>query len=290
MGGGKKADKTDRPIVPIEYEEHFVYKSLVEQLNDPSSLRRESACWMLGELRYRAADKAISKLLTQDKDPLVRYGATHALERIADSWAVQAIIRGLKDKDDLVRRACIISLSRLQDKQAIYPLEALIKSEEDEELRILAKEALLNINGKKLKNTSSNERKIYKYLRQTELNPDSANAHYNLSVAYYHAKRLKESKEHCDKARKLGANVGWLVDQLANVDAEAAAASAAEAALEAAEKAENMGIEEVVEDDVIELLVDEDDEDSLVDEDSDDIDLSSSSDEDSSDKETVLLS
>ena len=216
MGGGKHSDKPKRPVVTTETDEHFVYKSLVEQLNDPSSLRRESACWMLGELRYRAADKVISRLLTQDSDPLVRYGATHALERIAVSWAVQAIIRGLKDKDDLVRRACIISLSRLQDKQAVYPLEALIKHEDEEELIVLAKEALLNIGGNKQKNSSSNERKIYKYLRQTELKPDSANAHYNLAVAYFHGKRLKESKQHCEQAKKLGANVGWLVDQLAD--------------------------------------------------------------------------
>lgn len=210
----EKSQQNTKQSSFAEDDEHCVYKSLVEQLFDPSPLRRESACWMLGELRYKAADKVISRLLTQDSDPLVRYGATHALERIGDSWAVQAIIRGLKDKDSLVRRACIDSLGRLQDKQAVYPLEALIRHEDDEELKALAQEALLNINGKKLKNTSSLERKIYKYLRQIELKPDSANAHYNLAVAYYHAKRVKESKEHCETARRLGANVGWLVDKL----------------------------------------------------------------------------
>ena len=214
MTSDKKPEKAKSSLAVQDDEEHFVYKSLIEQLKDPSPLRRESACWMLGELRYKAADKAISRLLTQDKDPLVRYGATHALERIGDSWAVQAIIRGLKDSDVLVRRACIDCLGRMQDKQAVYPLEALIKGEPEEDLKIMAREALLNINGKKLKNTSSAERKIYKYLRQIELNPDSANAHYNLAVAYFHAKRLNESKAHCETARKLGANVGWLVEKL----------------------------------------------------------------------------
>jgi len=198
----------------VEDNEYSVYGSLVAQLGDESALRRESACWLLGELRYRPADKIISRLLTKDDDPLVRYGATHALERIADTWAVQAIIRGLNDNDTLVKRACIDSLGRLQDKQAVYPLEELIRHEKDNELVTLAKGALLNIRGQKVKNSSSNEKKIYKYLQQTELKPDSANAHYNLAVAYFHASRLKESRQHCQQAKRLGANVGWLVNKL----------------------------------------------------------------------------
>ena len=221
----KKGDKSDggkdsrrSPAYAFEPEEIFVYQPLLDQLKDESAMRRESACWILGELRYKSANKAISRILTQDQDEFVRLGAAQALEKIGDSWSVQAIIRGLRDDCPIVRQACIYALGKVQDKQAIYPLEQLIKKEQDEDIKVLAETALQQISGKPRKSSSPWERKVFKYLRQIELEPDNANAHHNLAVSYFHAKRYQESRKYCEKARQLGANVDWLSNKLTDVE------------------------------------------------------------------------
>ena len=208
------------PSFAFEPKEIFVYQPLLDQLKDELAPRRESACWILGELRYKSANKAISRILTQDKDEFVRLGAAQALEKIGDSWSVQAIIRGLKDPSALVRRVCIYALGRIQDKQAIYPLEQLLKREDEEEIRVLAETALQQIAGKRRKDSSAWERKVFKYLRQIELEPNNANARHNLAVSYFHAKRYREARKCCERARELGANVDWLSGRLAEVEAD----------------------------------------------------------------------
>jgi len=225
---GKSGDGAAKraPAFAFEPEEIFVYQPLLDQLKDDSPARRESACWILGELRYKSANKAISRLLTQDKNAFVRLGAARALERIGDSWSVQAIIRGLKDEDPLVRQVCIAALGKLQDKQAIYPLEQLIKYETDEDVKVCAETALRQIAGKPHKTSSPWERKVFKYLRQIELEPDNANAHHNLAVSYFHANRYQEARKYCVRARQLGANVDWLEGKLRDLEAQEQAAAA----------------------------------------------------------------
>ena len=225
--GGK--DSRRSPAYAFEPEEIFVYQPLLDQLKDESAMRRESACWILGELRYKSANKAISRILTQDQDEFVRLGAAQALEKIGDSWSVQAIIRGLRDDCPIVRQACIYALGKVQDKQAIYPLEQLIKKEQDEDIKVLAETALQQISGKPRKSSSPWERKVFKYLRQIELEPDNANAHHNLAVSYFHAKRYQESRKYCEKARQLGANVDWLSNKLTDVEEQERPASSGDA-------------------------------------------------------------
>ena len=55
-------------------------------------------------------------------------------------------------------------------------------------------------------------------MRQIELEPDNANAHHNLAVSYFHAKRYQEARKYCEKARQLGANVDWLAAKLTDVE------------------------------------------------------------------------
>lgn len=203
----------------FEPEEIHAYQPLLDQLRDESALRRETACWLLGMLRYKIANRPMSKLLTQDPDPFVRLGACSALAKIGDGWSVQAIIRGLRDEDALVREACVHALAKLGDKQAVYPLEQVVKNEKDKHLRILAETALLQLSGKAFKASSPWERKVFKYLRQIELEPENGNAHYNLAVSYFHSKRYEDARKYCNRARDLGANVDWLESKLAEVEA-----------------------------------------------------------------------
>lgn len=46
------------------------------------------------------------------------------------------------------------------------------------------------------------------------VNPNYAEAHYNLAAAYYHKKQYKLAIEHCDKAREFGYSVQLLLEYL----------------------------------------------------------------------------
>jgi len=234
------------PTFVFEPQEVVLYEALLQQLSDESEVRREVAAWALGELRYKSANKSISRVFTHDDSEFVRIGCAQALEKIGDSWSVQAIIRGLKDTSLFVREICVTALGRLHDNQAIYPLEQMLKRERDEHLRSMVEEVLEHISGGRKRAASPWERKVFKYLRMIEREPENANAHYNLAVSYFHAKRFTASRKYCKRARELGANVDWIDRKLIEIEkAEIAEESAKEALKEeeSAKKSAEMSAE-----------------------------------------------
>ncbi len=52
------------------------------------------------------------------------------------------------------------------------------------------------------------------YGRALLFNPTLADVHNNLGVAYYHNRQYDLAIQHCDRAKALGAGVGWLEERL----------------------------------------------------------------------------
>lgn len=67
-----------------------------------------------------------------------------AIEELAASGDVNALIEALKDPDSAVRRAAAKALGVLGDKRAIKPLRGVLY-DEDERVRLLAFEALYQL-------------------------------------------------------------------------------------------------------------------------------------------------
>jgi HEAT repeat protein len=79
----------------------------------------------------------------QDID--VRWNAADALGKLKDVRAVEPLIWALKDEDEFVRERAADALGRIGDEGAVWPLSSEAVSDDCEDVKVTAKEALVKI-------------------------------------------------------------------------------------------------------------------------------------------------
>lgn len=198
-----------------------IFSAILLQLRERDPAVRGTACWTLGQLRYRPAARPLSKILAKDPDAICRVQAAQALACLEGALATLGLIRGLKDDDDLVQETCIFGLARLEDPQAILPLEQFQKGLSEE--HPLAKRAAWALAALQRleepgirpdRRRGGVSRKISSYLEKVFDDPRDGIAHNNLAVAYFHAAEFPLAVRHCLLAKELGARVQWLWEKL----------------------------------------------------------------------------
>lgn len=199
----------------------MTYDTLVEQLNDPSDEVRQTAVWSLGQLFYRESGKKLAKLLRTDPSEFVRWAAAEALATMRDSSAVLSLVAALEDGDTMVRMVVVSALGKLRNPAAVDPLKRALEREENAPIREHILEVLYKITGVTHRYLTTEQKKIEKYEREVDANPQNGHAHYNLAVAYFHSKQYALARKHGEAARELGTGVGWLKRRLDELPPEA---------------------------------------------------------------------
>lgn len=192
----------------------MTYETLVEQLNDPSDEIRQTAAWSLGQLFYKEAGKKLAKLLRSDPSEFVRWAAAEAIATMRDSSGVTALVAALEDTDVIVRMVVVSALGKMRNPAAVDPLKAALEREANAPIREHILEVLYKITGVTHRYLTSEQKKIEKYEREVDANPQNGHAHYNLAVAFFHSKQYALARKHGEAARELGTGVGWLKRRL----------------------------------------------------------------------------
>lgn len=199
----------------------MTYETLVEQLNDPSDEVRQTAVWSLGQLFYKESGKKLAKLLRSDPCVFVRWSAAEALATMHDTSAVVSLEQALEDPEVLVRMVVVSALGKLRSPAAVDPLKRALEKEENAPIREHILEVLYKITGVTHRYLTAEQKKIEKYEREVDANPQNGHAHYNLAVAYFHSKQYAAARKHGEAARELGTGVGWLKRRLDELPADA---------------------------------------------------------------------
>lgn len=192
----------------------MTYETLVEQLNDPCDEVRQTAVWSLGQLFYKEAGKKLAKLLRTDPSEFVRWSAAEALATMRDNSAVVSLVSALEDSDMMVRMVVVSALGKLRNPAAVDPLKRALERDENAPVREHILEVLYKITGVTHRYLTTEQKKIEKYDREVDANPQNGHAHYNLAVAYFHSKQYALARKHGEAARELGTGVGWLKRRL----------------------------------------------------------------------------
>lgn len=136
---GIRAQATEAAIEVFGEEGRLVLR---EQLKDPHPAVRFAAAMALGQHRDRTASERFVEL-TGDPDASVRVSACFALERIGETgfrrtWADLL----LRHEDPQVRRNAALAFGRLEDARVIPLLRRASIEDDDEGVRLQAREAL----------------------------------------------------------------------------------------------------------------------------------------------------
>ena len=199
----------------------MIYETLVEQLNDPSDEIRQTAVWSLGQLFYKEAGKKLAKLLRSDPSEFVRWAAAEALATMRDNSSVVSLVAALEDTDVIVRMVVVSALGKLRNPAGVDPLKRALEREENAPIREHILEVLYKITGVTHRYLTTEQKKIEKYQREVDANPQNGHAHYNLAVAFFHSKQYTLARTHGEAARELGTGVGWLRRRLDELPPEA---------------------------------------------------------------------
>ncbi len=156
-------------------------RELMTALSDKDAMTRMLAVQGLGNLKYRQAREALSKVLSTDTSAETREAAALALRQINDGQAVDALAKAIsdpvmgvrvtamagigyyrnpkarpqveaacKDSDPAVRRTAVHTLGQLEDPQAIPVVEPLLK-DADPSVRAVAAQTLGDLRAKNSK-------------------------------------------------------------------------------------------------------------------------------------------
>ena len=101
-------------------------KALAKALrySDENNVRAAAASALGAFKSTRTVEPLIAAL--EDYDPVVRFCAREALERIGDS-AVEPLIAALKDGNESVRKEAAAALDKIGGPQSVLPLIAALK-------------------------------------------------------------------------------------------------------------------------------------------------------------------
>jgi HEAT repeat protein len=116
--------------------------ALVTAMNDPDDDVRVGAMWALGELRFERGVQALTGFSTYYGRGALGLAALDALARIAHPSSAPFFREALLDRNSVVRRRAAEALGRAGDLRAIQPLEGVVTSDRDPQVRAAALFAL----------------------------------------------------------------------------------------------------------------------------------------------------
>jgi len=123
------------------FKDKAVASLLLDALDDPSPIVRAAVVTALGDIADSSVVRALTRVLTSDKEVFVRKAAAYALGRISGSESTKALVSVLKDKDPEVRGAAAVSLGEHADPSTTAPLISAL-SDKDAFVRARAAAAL----------------------------------------------------------------------------------------------------------------------------------------------------
>lgn len=114
---------------------------VIERLADPSVDVRDAAVEALGEMGTR---EAVDALLRELEDPTsdVRLHVIRALHNQPSAWCYDAVVPHLNDTDKAICRETARTLGAYGDARAVEPLVAVLRSTDDDSLRLTICDAL----------------------------------------------------------------------------------------------------------------------------------------------------
>ena len=83
-------------------------------LNDPDPLVRHEAAFSLGQIGLSEGNLPLSKALAGDRDPIVRHESAAALGSIGSPGSEETLKKALSDKDEMVRNSAAASLFNIR--------------------------------------------------------------------------------------------------------------------------------------------------------------------------------
>ncbi len=109
-------------------------QNLLKALKDENPFTRKQAIKLLEKMGDKSVLPALTDVLLNDTDSIVRHAAAQAFQRkLADKSLVPALIKTLNDPDMYVRGASAAALGIIKEKTAV---PALCKALEDKEAHV----------------------------------------------------------------------------------------------------------------------------------------------------------
>ena len=201
-------------------------------LKDDDKRVRESAVWALGWLEDKKATGPLLEML-EDQYPVIRCEAAKALAKIGEPLSIQTaiekitllfnvennnlatmivitlkeigeptveyLLQVLTDENSTPRMkiGTALTLGEIGDNRAIESLIQAVK-DEDEDVRDSAVTSLEKLN--------KFEETLERYSEAIRMNPDIAQAHYNLGNVFYHSQKAGEAVKEYREAIRLNPN------------------------------------------------------------------------------------
>jgi HEAT repeat protein len=139
----EKKDEVTRSVKPLLKIGINSYKDLVEALqSNPSQTTRLTACWLLGQLRYKRAVKPLLKVF-ESKEKYLIWESAKSLGFIKSKYAIPPLISFLESGNPIQRAASSYALGLLKESKAVEPLIKVVNNKnESNKIRGLAIEAL----------------------------------------------------------------------------------------------------------------------------------------------------
>jgi len=130
-----------------EHKEFFdIYKKLIFDMDPEVSLSAiQGIQWIIDPMVVPLLQ---SGMLIMHKDARIRAATLVALGRSKDYNVVEHIARGFADGQDIVQKAAIEGLRLMGHKKGVTPLKEFVKQTDDEDLKVLAEDAIAEIETK----------------------------------------------------------------------------------------------------------------------------------------------
>ncbi|MBD3189532.1 MAG: hypothetical protein GF308_02760 [Candidatus Heimdallarchaeota archaeon] len=132
----------------MSFTKEETIQQLLEDLKSPHGVVRSAAAKRLGELKSKEAVHALTEILKEDRDVLVRSSAASALGEIGSEAkeAVETLIKIMqKDRTIGVRLGAAVALGKIGSEEALPVLQKIIEEEKDTALRSWVAHAIRKI-------------------------------------------------------------------------------------------------------------------------------------------------
>lgn len=129
IGEGDSVHQMKTALALAWCRDAHVLPALLAALSNGDWLVRQLACKGLRVLADARAVAALSHMVLEDEESLVRDAAAEALGNIGGHAVVTPLIEALRDPDEDVRATAAHQLGALQDPQAIDPLSNILRSD-----------------------------------------------------------------------------------------------------------------------------------------------------------------
>lgn len=132
----------------MSFNKEETIQQLLEDLKSPHGIVRSEAAKRLGELKSKEAIHALTEILKEDRDVLVRSSAASALGEIGSEAkeAVETLIETMqKDRTIGVRLGAVVALGKIGSIESLPILRQIMEEEKDTTLRSWVAHAIRKI-------------------------------------------------------------------------------------------------------------------------------------------------